>query len=546
MKLYKSAILLVLMSVLILPGCDKGGSQSKSKAPSQSEPQYVPIDLNGKDVYEVDEFYFSDDFYDEKEIHTAAQKEYLSYKGDYSTIDPSLYPDGMQHLSDPLAVTLEWTYDLIDEDRDFKGYSVIFGQEEDLSDGYELKGSKQSKINIYNSYLGTNYFRVVARYADDYIECSPIYSYDVDATAPRNLKIDGMTNCRDMGGRRTVDGGMIKQGLIYRTSAPKSWGNGRAVVPDTLTDAGKEELLNHLGVKTEIDVNNSGSNNVPVENYQGCYMYYDSGIHHLYRNTEPLKKVFHILSDKNNYPVFYHCRIGTDRTGLCAIMISSLLGLPENEIYKDYLFSNFGNIQEKRYIGERAGRDNIQVYMEALKTFPGEKLQNKVYNFLLSIGIPAAELDSIIDILTEGTKATGNKNNQLVVTGEGFTASGSTRNTSSDQKHPAVYYTLGAGQSVTATFNVTEARDYTVIAYFGSTNTSESLKMNQSVSAQVDGSAITVPSTSFHDMGFGTSDNGRTYYSPLMIQVKAFTAGSHTVTISGLANNLNIGAIALI
>ena len=53
-------------------------------------------------------------------------------------------------------------------------------------------------------------------------------------------------------------------------------------------------------------------------------------------------------------------------------MLGALLGVSENEIYQDYLFSNFGNIQDKRYIGEKAGRDNILKYMDDLKTYPGE------------------------------------------------------------------------------------------------------------------------------------------------------------------------------
>ena len=42
------------------------------------------------------------------------------------------------------------------------------------------------------------------------------------------------------------------------------------------------------------------------------------------RNAERLRKVFSVLGDVNNYPLFYHCRIGTDRTGICGVAINGL------------------------------------------------------------------------------------------------------------------------------------------------------------------------------------------------------------------------------
>ena len=58
---------------------------------------------------------------------------------------------------------------------------------------------------------------MVANYSDGTTDSSKIMKYKVDNVYPRNLKIDGMTNCRDMGGgRELASGGHIKQGMIYR------------------------------------------------------------------------------------------------------------------------------------------------------------------------------------------------------------------------------------------------------------------------------------------------------------------------------------------
>ena len=499
-----------------------------------------------------DPFTITTNLEEEKTIHTERQATYLSYSGDYVSIPEADYPDGQQHLSDPEPVKLEWNFD-VPSGKTLSRYDVVVGKEADLKDGYAIKGTTTASLNVYNSYLGVNYFKVVANYSDGSKDESAINQYKVEEIYPRNIKIDGMTNCRDMGGaRQLADGGYIKQGLIYRTSGTNSWGNGRAVVTDTITAAGKEELLNRLGCKTEINVNNSGSNQVGVKNFVDAYMYYDAGKHHMYRNAEPLKQVFHALSEPDNYPVFYHCRIGTDRTGFVAIMLSALLGVSENEIYQDYLFSNFGNIQEKRYIGEKAGRDNILKYMDDLKTYPGERLQNKAYNFLISIGIPASELDAIIDILVDGEKPQGNYNHQEVILAEDFEAEGTemkeipaTATGNASRAHPKKYFTLGEGQSVSCEFDPDYSGEAKVLAYLGSTDSSSSKKIADSIELDFDSEIIDIDEITFADAGFGQGE-GRTYYAPVMLATVNVVKGGTPVIITGKANNLNIGAIALI
>lgn len=531
-------VLILLSSLVLLTGCvnDSNGGMKKARA-------------NANDV---DGFNVTTNLEEEKVIHTDRQATYLAYDGDYKTIPEADYPDGQKHLSDPNPVKLAWEY-AVPSGKTVSRYDLVWGKEADLSDGYTIKGTSAASLDVYNSYLGDNYFRIVANYSDGTSDASKIQKYKVEDVYPRNLRIEGMTNCRDMGGgRELASGGRIKQGLIYRTSATNNWAYGRGDVSDRLTDAGKEELLVRLGCKTEINVNNSGSNDVGVQNFVDAFMYYDAGKHHMYRNTEPLKTAFHALANPDNYPVFYHCRIGTDRTGFMAIMLSALLGVSENDIYQDYLFSNFGNIQEKRYIGEKAGRDNILKYMDDLKTYSGEELHNKCYNFLLSIGIPAEELDSIIDILTEGNKVEGNNNHQEVIMAEDFESEGTemkeipaTATGNSSRAHPKKYFTLGAEQSISVEFNPDYSGEAKLLAYLGSTDSSASKFIDDSIALEFDGNEIEIDEISFADAGFGQGE-GRTYYAPVMLATVDVVKGGTPVTITGIANNLNIGALALI
>ena len=536
-------VLILLSSLVLLTGCinDNNGGMQRAK----------------RNADNVDGFSMVTDLEEEKVIHTDRQATYLAYDGDYKTIPEADYPDGQKHLSDPNPVNLEWSF-TVPSGKTVSRYDILWGKEEDLSDGYVIKGTTASSLDVYNSYLGENYFRIIANYTDGTSDSSKIQKYIVEEVYPRNLKIEGMTNCRDMGGgRELAGGGRIKQGLIYRTSATNNWAYGRGDVPDNLTAAGKEELLTRLGCKTEINVNNSGSNDVGVQNFVDAYMYYDAGKHHMYRNTEPLKTAFHALANPDNYPVFYHCRIGTDRTGFMAIMLSALLGVSENEIYQDYLFSNFGNIQEKRYIGEKAGRDNILKYMDDLKTYPGEELHNKCYNFLLSIGIPAEELNSIIDILTEGNKPEGNKNHQEVILASDFEAEDTemkevtATSGNASRAHPKQYYTLGTDQSVTAEFDPDYSGEAMVLAYLGApdsrstTDNPDTRKIADSIILEFDDVETDIDEITFANAGFGQGE-GRTYYAPVMLAKVNVVKGLTYVKITGLNNNLNIGAISLI
>ncbi|MBO5328104.1 MAG: tyrosine-protein phosphatase, partial [Clostridia bacterium] len=113
-------------------------------------------------------------------------------------------------------------------------------------------------------------------------------------------------------------------------------------------------------------------------------------------NIEIVKNTFEILADESNYPLIYHCNIGTDRTGLFAYLINGLMGVSEEDLYRDYLFSNFGKINGSRSL---SGIKNS--YIATIKSYQGDNLSEKIYNCLVDLGIPSEHLDSVIEILTE-------------------------------------------------------------------------------------------------------------------------------------------------
>ena len=530
-----SALILLALTV---SACGGGGGNSHEVPPEI-------IDNSGfKNVNNEERF----------EIHTEQQLNFLNYDGSYAKMDKSLFPDGKSHLSDSLPITLTWNYEKPEgnEEKEVEKYSVIYGQNPDLSDGYRVDASAdKDEITFSNPYLGANYYQLIATYTDGTTDAAPIKIFNVNSTYPRNLTIEGMTNCRDIGGRATVDGGMIKQGLIFRTSGKNQNGS--------LTDATTEEMINHLKLKNEINLaGDSNSYNLKLEGttlFEGSRMDTSStgGYSHISRNAEAVKNFFNFVADENNYPLFYHCKIGTDRTGLCTVLLHGLLGVSYEDIYQDYLFSNFGKIGEQRTIGDGNSHD-IRKYMDDFVNYSGEKFQNKVYNVLLGIGVPKETLDHIIDNLVDKAPQ-GNDANQVIATGDDLTNNGATRKTRADVRdNPEVYYLLeNENQSVECTFNVKKEFTGQVVAYLANPDmnqtdsTNKNKKIADAIKLEFDSIGLDMKDQNFYEARLGicksSSITTRINYWPVILGTVDIIEGEHTVTIKGGQYSMNIAGI---
>ena len=481
-----------------------------------------------------------------QEIHDANQKRYLNLGIQYYNITEanlqSCNVDGRSNKSAPKQVEVKWDFDANGET--VTNYSFTYGQKEDLSDGYTFDVGTTPSAKFYNPYIGDNYFKVTATLDDGSTVESPIKIFKVETEAPRNIYAGNMPNVRDMGGRTTYAGGKIKQGLIYRGAGNRF--DNSSQVNSECTDV----LRNVLKIKTEINVANGDGNNIDLGGsvqLQNCYMDYGATPYsNLARNAERIRQVMDILADETNYPVFYHCRIGTARTGITGMMIGGLLGIPFNEVFQDYCFSNFAPIDGLRYPNKPSdpNGDDPAKYIDEILAMPGATYQEQTYNALLSIGCKAEKLNKIIDFMTEGEKAElGVKG--AVKTADQLTSDG-TKKTSTDYKNPATYYECGSGKkaSMTATFT---AGEKDVVIYLGSTDSSQSSKFADKITLKIDGTQNTIANTkTMHQAGFGTTgQNSRTGYMFNMLGKFDLTAGEHTIEISIKSGTFNIGTIAV-
>ena len=131
----------------------------------------------------------------------------------------------------------------------------------------------------------------------------------------------------------------------------------------------------------------------PTVNYVNCPMNYDTDMP--LTNNDSIRKLFGTLAKEENYPVFFHCSIGTDRTGYTAFLMLTILGAKQEDIYRDYLFSNFGNI------GGNRTTMNVLGFSIFIATQEGADLKEKAENYLLNLGVTMDEINSFRRIMIE-------------------------------------------------------------------------------------------------------------------------------------------------
>lgn len=322
-------------------------------------------------------------------FHTKKQEAFLS-KSRSNTI---FYATGKSEKSKPEAIEFEWDYHGDSTENDFV---IHISENENMSKPITYTSSSNS-VCVYNLKIATTYYWTVSTDS----ESSSICTFTTSGTAPRNINVDGITNVRDLGGWMTESNTRTKQGLIYRCGRLNE--SSAENVNIEITDNGIKTMCDDLGIKSEIDLRKldggetGGITSSPLGddvNYFNCPMGWEGNM--FLDNKEEILHVFDILSKEENYPIIFHCNIGTDRTGMIAFIINALLGVPEEDLYRDYLFSNFGNIGGRRVIKtlKESG------YCKAIQNAEGKTLSEKTYNCLVDFGVSDKSIDKIIEILS--------------------------------------------------------------------------------------------------------------------------------------------------
>lgn len=320
------------------------------------------------------------------EIHTELQKEYLATDPKYI----SLYAGGKGELSKPTPITITWEHNSSNE------YQFFLSEDEEFKE-YRKFVVSSNKIELLNLKIYTVYYWYIEFLEDGNKVTTSVDNFMIDKTTPRNLSIEGVTNVRDLGGYKIGLNTYVRQGMIYRSARF----NENETTDLLITESGIKEMVEVLKIKSELDirrVDNNENGGITTSPLGSSVNYYSvpmkSGGNLLLLNKTVIKDAFAVLGNEANYPVVIHCSIGTDRTGMLCFLINALLGVKEEDLYRDYLFSNFGDIGGSRSFSI------IETYLNAINNEEGDTLAKRTQNYLLGIGVSEDDIKTVIRLMT--------------------------------------------------------------------------------------------------------------------------------------------------
>ena len=160
-----------------------------------------------------------------------------------------------------------------------------------------------------------------------------------------HVTLEGAPNTRDLGGLRTRDGRMVRPHRLLRSGALHemtrddaellcTWHQVRRVVlsASELTGASEGQGPSALDKLKAIREYLSR----PYETMEGLYATALLGDQGLRSYGELLE----LLLDAPEGATLWHCTEGKDRAGLATVLVEHALGVPEQDIMRDYLATN--------------------------------------------------------------------------------------------------------------------------------------------------------------------------------------------------------------
>lgn len=185
-----------------------------------------------------------------------------------------------------------------------------------------------------------------------------------------SLGVKTVPNLRDLGGHRTAEGAVVTNGLLYRSNQLSG------ITPEDMEKIAKLGLVNAFDLRTKAERESrpeelpEGVNYVVLDALADADDAGPAQLEKLMANPTEANKVlgqgkaeelfkesyrqfvslpsaqkafsefFDTISDKKQLPAVFHCTTGKDRTGWVAASLLTLIGVPKDAVYEDYLKSN--------------------------------------------------------------------------------------------------------------------------------------------------------------------------------------------------------------
>ena len=203
---------------------------------------------------------------------------------------------------------------------------------------------------------------------------STVYGYvtavsNGSSTGTRWVDTDVVRNVRDLGGlpvsytdsnNQTVTG-TLAYGRLFRG--------------EKLQNVSASELTN-LGITTEYNVGDEYSGDTHLSDYHlNNVIHYDfdynsgdesNASSNYMKAWNAVTNIMTDIVDTNSTKnIYFHCRVGADRTGTVAYLLEGLLGVPDDQRYEEYGLTNVSGLYDRtRYYKQKASNNaNKFVYM---------------------------------------------------------------------------------------------------------------------------------------------------------------------------------------
>lgn len=215
-------------------------------------------------------------------------------------------------------------------------------------------------------------------------------------------------NCRDLGGW-PCDGGTVKYGMLVRGSEPNP--------------VDMDLMVNQIGIKTEVQL-------LPLSEQATDYQMKSAwGIDWAGNDTENTKvyspsdvsdpakkalwaKILKAIIDSVNHskPVYFHCGVGADRTGVTAMVLEGILGVSSDNVDIDFELTNFalgwqlidGSVYRGRAYSTFVDLKNGFLGIPLVGGLP-DTFRNRCVSFVLSLGITIDEINAFRSAMIDGT-----------------------------------------------------------------------------------------------------------------------------------------------
>ena len=268
-----------------------------------------------------------------------------------------------------------------------------------------------------NAKLATKYYYRAAT-SEAGLASAAVKNITSTAQAPRVVYVPDVLNFRDIGGWSSylVDGAKVNQGLYFRC-AQLDAASGSTTSKLDMTKG--VAALKELGIKCDIDMRDSynqpnrGSGPSKASTTDWPITFVSAAVA---SGTESVRweggsasdrsiagqyvKIFNAIANCDNEPCMLHCTYGADRTGIVTFFLESLLGMNQEDMTKDYLWTQFTQGRNVKIL-ESEGAEFPQ-WISKTNALEGATFADKMENHLESFGIEHSTLEHIREIFIDG------------------------------------------------------------------------------------------------------------------------------------------------